>query len=604
MFGIAASFLLAFFTERALLIDWSHFRDEDLSIGMGERKHFLVPLSELFHLPCFEWSLKQPSIGQYEGTQLIDFQTNWSNLYESIFDGGGNPWSNSTIIRIRAWHDFSAAILLNPAFSKRANLFPQNLLMSAIQPEVPIPLTLVFRYLFSPNVWKYSATVKNDFDRLQKDVRESCPGSRFNGVHLRLRTVFADRKLTSYFPCLEKLIAVTGENCFFVASDSAESRAIVYPHLPKNAKLFSYNLSRSRETTEGLQAAILELFTLGSSRAIYGFGYSTYTDAGGAIQGVGTYGVHCDVHASIHPGFSCRTDTFKEGLKFIEVADINALEQRRRLGCILVEQRYNTSKPMQYNWDKNRGIRACVVSYMNATHVANFKNFIAQLEGKYFSVAGRTYPIVVFCPNLPDPLLAPLDDIKKRLDVKFVILEPWKTPNLLADESLKYDGDISHRNRFFSGAAFQHPALNDYTYCMKVDIDVIFKENLSKDPFVQMVDQGLNYAYVSQNSEGHKEGLDDVTRAFIRNNLIRPQSLHYSLEQDGRLAPNQFLTNVEIIRVEFIRNSKYMDYVKAVEKVNGFYTQGWEDGLIRSIGLALTTNPSNVGNFASFIQLA
>ena len=602
MFGVAASFLLAFFTQRAFVIEWEDFRDEDHS--REDKKHIQVPLSELFHLPCFEWSLSQTSIKTNNRTLNLEFFKTWNGAYESLFNGVGDPWSNTTVIKIRTWHDFSAAALLNPSFQERIKLFPLNPLMSAVQPEMPNPLTLAIRYLFSPNLEKYQEKIRNDFDRLQRDVRASCPGSRFNGLHLRLRTKFADQKSMSYFPCLEKLMIATGEDCFFVASDSAESQATVYPHLPKNAKLFSYNLSRSRDTVEGLQSAVLELFTLGSSTVIYGFGYSTYTDAGGTIQGVGTYGVSCDIHPSPNPGHMCRTDHLMKALKLRQGVDVNEIEQRNRFGCILLEQKYNLSNPAKYNWDKNRDISACVVVYINTTQVQDLGNFLLRLEANYFSVAGRTYPIVVFSHDLPDHIVAPLTEIRKRLDITFVVLESWRLPKSLENEALKYDVYQSHLNRFFSGAAYKHAALMKYVYCMRLEVNVFFKENLLKDPFVQMVEQGLNYAYASQNSDGHKEGLDDVTRSFIRNSAIRPQSLHYNLGNSGELAPNQFVTNVEVVRLEFFRNSRYMDYVNIVDESNGFYTQGWEDGLIRSVGLALTTIPTTVGDFSSFIELA
>ena len=602
MFGAAASFLLAFFTERAFFIEWKDFRDED-GPANEINKHTHVPLSDFFHLPCFEWSLNQTSIKKDNRTRTLEFHKIWNRAYELAFNGVGDPWSNTAVIKVRSWHDFSAAALLNPSFKDKVKLFPLNPRMSALQPEMPTPLTLAVRYLFSPNVGKYHETIRNDFDRLQMDVREKCPGSRFNGLHLRLRSHYADRKAKSYFPCLEKLMIATGEDCFFVASDSAESQAIVYPHLPKNAKIFSYNLSRARNTAEGLQSAVLELFTLGSARIIYGFEFSTYSDTGGVIQGVGPYGVDCEIRASPNPAHLCRTDHLMNALKLRNGIDVNEMEQRRRFGCILLEQKHNLSNPARYNWDKNRDISACVVVYVNSTQMQDLKKLLLQLEGKFYSVAGRTYPIVIISQDLPVHVLGPLKSFEGRLDMKFVVVKPWKLPDSLESKKLEYNIDQSHLNRFFSGAVYKHPALMKYTYCMRLDIGILFKEQFSKDPFVQMVEQGLNYGYIAQNSDGHMKGLDEVTRSFIRDSGIRPQSLHYNLGNSGELAQNQFVTKVEVVRLEFFRNSKYMDYVNAVDKANGFYTSGWEDGLIKSVGLALTANPSTVGDFASFIKL-
>jgi hypothetical protein len=131
-------------------------------------------------------------------------------------------------MRISGWADFTPLVLLNPAFDAFARSFPRNYNASAREPQIPSPSTPMVRYLFTPNTTAYSINVKTEFQRLKDEVRQKCDGSRYYGLHLRLRSEFATAE-KGYFPRLEKLLAFTGDKCYFVARDSEKSLTTIHP---------------------------------------------------------------------------------------------------------------------------------------------------------------------------------------------------------------------------------------------------------------------------------------------------------------------------------------------------------------------------------------
>lgn len=150
MLGIATAFVLARALNRAFLVDWESFRDQDAIVDYYNMARMAVSLDDLFHRPCFDWDLYSKS----DNTNIIltekftlDLNVDKTDKYSEIFHSDVNSWSEHEIIQIHAFHDSTPAILLNPAFKAIAASFPMNLNMSAKEPSMPGPSTLMLSTL-------------------------------------------------------------------------------------------------------------------------------------------------------------------------------------------------------------------------------------------------------------------------------------------------------------------------------------------------------------------------------------------------------------------------------------------------------------------------
>ena len=620
--GLGSAFTLARALNRAFLVDWERFRDEDADWNKRGIRHTSVSLDDLFHSPCFDWDLYSKLSNNtnivLSEKHRIDLFKDKIDLNGEIFHGDVNSWSEHKILEIHAFHDFTTAILLNPAFEKIAAGFPRNVQMSAKEPSMPGPSTLTLRYLFQPNLQQYGRNITDEFERFKKEVRTHCADSSFYGLHLRLRSGLAPREAT-YFPCLGGLSAFTGQKCYFIATDSQSSTAEVLPHLPPASRLLFLNLSRSRDTFEGIQTGLLELYILASSSMMFGFTHSTYIVAAGSFAGSLMYWRDCGTSQSAGPHRLCyKQEAMRRGLNFTfdSIVD-NAFDQRHRLGCV-VREAFHKKFLDQYDALNNTQIlmknpkavlplpiRACVVYVLtNTSQIGVFvRNSLASLNTNLFVHLGQQYPVIVFTHEVPKSEIDSLLDTPhfKTLTVTVVDLGPLIPPHSstqTAQQMADYPVE-RHINRFHSGLIFKHPALDKYDYIMRLDSNTSITSPVPKNPFRHMLNNALNYVHVGALMIPSISifGLNDFAKAYVRKNAVRPVNLHESLLSSGHIRPVQYATHFEIMRKEFFVNSQYYDFFQAVDRDFGLYTHGWTEGAIKHLGLAMFANPVSIKQF-------
>ena len=626
MTGIAAAFTLARALKRAFLIEWYPFQDHDAAHVL---RRAYIPLEDLFHTPCFEWDLYRslPSIIQHERHKL-DFTVDGNDEFENLFRGGINVWSEHKVIEVFSYYDFTPAVLLNPAFEKVATGFPRNILMSAKEPSMPTPSTLMMRYLFLPYLQKYTQNVTDEFERFKKDVRKNCADSTYYGLHLRLRSVFATREST-YFPCLGRLSAFTGQTCYFIASDSHSSSAEVLPHLPLNSRLLHLNLSRLRDSQEGILTGLLELFVLASSSMIFGFAHSTFITAAGSIKGSPVYWRDCATTESPGPKSLCgRRMVMRRGVgpSFDGVVD-NAFDQRHRLGCVVREM---YSKKMLMKYDalnltsraqrnpkavKQLPVRACVVYVLtDMSQLDNFaKNSLPSLMKHLLIALGVLYPVVVFTYDISE---SEIESLLHRSYFKMLTLVdlgpmfpplpapvPLSTSQPLTRQQLLVLHVERYVHRLHSGLMLQHPALEEFDYYMRLESNTTLSFPAVLDPFRHMLNLGLNYAHSGSVTVPMASiaGLNELAKAYVRKNSVRPVNLHQYLLSNGHIQAVRYNTHLEIVRKEFFLHSPYYDFFLAVDKEMGrtSYTRGWTEGAIKHLGLAIFANPVSIRDFSA-----
>jgi Glycolipid 2-alpha-mannosyltransferase len=612
MSGITGAFTLARALNMAFLIDWSYFIDCD---DRDSKQLVSIPLNAIFHLPCFQWDLSRVNyrIIDYQASRYIDLTSNDTDAdYDSIINGNITSWQQHRVISVKAFHDFTPLLLLNPAFDAVARSFPRNTYASAREPQIPSPSTLTVRYLFTPNIKTYGSNITTEFQRLKDEVRQNCAGSRFYGLHLRLRSEFASKE-NVFFPCLEKLSSFTGDKCYFIASDSDKTTATVKPHLPPSARLLFLNVARDRSSSQGLKAAIVELYILGSSSKVFGFTYSTFTSLAATIQGMPMSEQHCYLKESPFSNALCSIPKSlrKAVVKVIKNVTDNAFDQRKRLGCVLLDI-YPPNDPeraINYELKKPPVVSACIVYVLtDAANIDSLLVSIKSLEVNLFATVRQTYRIIIFTQNIAEEQLKPLLNVRERMDVAVVDLGPLILPLSLRMDSLKGKDDASvtrfHMNRFLSGPIFKHPELKGYDYIMRLDAASSLCSPVAADPFQLMVSRGLNYASARQlvADDLPMTGLDGLTKSFLHDKGIRPVNIHHSLSTTGQLKPFRYSDSYEVIRLEFFVHSKYYDYFEVLDKALGFYTQGWDEGVIKHIGLTILTSQNSVGDLNEIVK--
>jgi Glycolipid 2-alpha-mannosyltransferase len=223
---------------------------------------------------------------------------------------------------------------------------------------------------------------------LKDELRQKCDGSRYYGLHLRLRSEFATAE-NAYFPRLEKLLAFTGDKCYFVARDSEKSLTTIHPYLPQNSISLFYNVTIQRNTVQGLQAAIMELYILGSSFMAFDFTHSTYASSAATIQGRPISEQHCRVWESTVRSMLCNFPNLVRNavVKVINNVTENAIYQTKHLGCLLLDKFPPNDPDNVHNYELKKlpVTSACIVYVLtNDSNIDSLLVSIKSLEVNLF----------------------------------------------------------------------------------------------------------------------------------------------------------------------------------------------------------------------------
>ena len=162
-----------------------------------------------------------------------------------------------------------------------------------------------------------------------------------------------------------------------------------------------------------------------------------------------------------------------------------------------------------------------------------------------------------------------------------------------------------HVHRFHSGLIFEHPALEEYDYYMRLDGNTTLSSPVLLNPFQHMFDLGLNYAHSGAVTIPMTSitGLNEFAKAYVRKNAVRPVNLHEYLLSNGHIQAMQYSTRLEVMRREFFLHSPYFDFFRAVDRDLGLYTHGWTEGAIKHLGLAMFANPVSIRNFSAEVPI-
>ena len=657
--------LLAIATKRALIIDWRKFRGEDIFISSGanrtEIKKNEVPasLTDLFHNPCFEWSYEDApwEIHNFRESK-VHLRYDFGDAFRKLFTVPGDPWPDRLVLTVISPLDFSMAVLSNPSYNWLSDLFPRDNVTQYYKYQMPAPLTFITRYLFSPNIENYNDSVKNEYSNMQSEINQKCYNSKYYGLHHRIPTLAVEKKdrAHKYFPCLNSLFMALNHSCIFLSSDLV-SRSDIIKQLPKSTQLFEFNHTRNRLSREGIEMGVIELFTLGSSWMLFSSVPTNYLDMASNIQGIQRYDKNCNISQSSASGHICaiRKIQIRGSYRYINPLD-RGFDLRSRYGCNLDHNPIDYTSMLSFDDvvtnDYSPIINGCIVYLLNEKDILNLISSVKLLETNFFSIVGIKYPVFIFVQNLNEKSKELLNLLNSTVVINIVNLPEWTLPNstnknistiispqinnytnnntnLISNNKNLSNSAINHVHRFLSGVMINHPILMKYEYLMRLDSDSYFPKSVKLDPFARMVDHGLNYGYLIEETNGNQvkkdnknqngkyesgkeneienekkslKNLEYYMKEFINIYDIRPINLHSILSSNGNLISKSYYNNFEILRLPFFRNSGYIDFFNFLDENNLFFTEGWSDSQIRHLGVSLFASPQTVHTFVNFLS--
>ncbi|KAJ6540888.1 glycosyl transferase [Mycena vulgaris] len=218
------------------------------------------------------------------------------------------------------------------------------------------------------------------------------------------------------------------------------------------------------------------------------------------------------------------------------------------------------------------------------------------------------------------------EDFKRRIRVltpsrvEFGVIprEHWHQPEWVDTEkaraamermermNVKYGGNLAYHNmcRYNSGFFFKHPLVLKYRWYWRVEPNVKFHCDITRDPFLFMEQNNKTYGFtlavyeipstirtlwthVKEFMARHPEHIDaeDNALSFISN--------------DGGRTYNRchFWSNFEIASLDFWRGEAYTAFFVHLDATGGFYYERWGDAPVHSIAAALLLPKSQIHLF-------
>merc|ERR1712224_148007 len=139
--------------------------------------------------------------------------------------------------------------------------------------------------------------------------------------------------------------------------------------------------------------------------------------------------------------------------------------------------------------------------------------------------------------------------------------------------------DYLHMNVFFTRTMFAHPALSEFDYVMRVDVDVFLQRPLVEDPFKIIAGtEGCVLLTDALRSEmpGCYDGLGDAARRILHSSG-RGEAARRIASARGR---DVVWGGWHLVDLQFFRRAETQHLVNALVDEGGIYTHRWSDQLI------------------------
>jgi len=191
-------------------------------------------------------------------------------------------------------------------------------------------------------------------------------------------------------------------------------------------------------------------------------------------------------------------------------------------------------------------------------------------------------------------------------NIEFKEISYFGPPRNIDAEKIKFEVGthggwmgMGYRNmcRFFSTIYLNY--LTEYDYYWRLDTDSIVFEPMYFDPFEYMKKNNFLYGYIGDTGgpDAEKGGL--FTHDYIKRNNITPQSWFNKIffNDNPTLPERQIYNNFEIVNLNFLRQEKVLNYLKAVDQTGFIYKYKLGDAPIRTFTLGMFCPNNQIARF-------
>ncbi|KAJ2849249.1 hypothetical protein IWW36_002760 [Coemansia brasiliensis] len=185
--------------------------------------------------------------------------------------------------------------------------------------------------------------------------------------------------------------------------------------------------------------------------------------------------------------------------------------------------------------------------------------------------------------------------------VHFALIEDWQEPEWIDVNRVK--GRIGFRNmvRYWSGPFARHPAIQPYRYIWRLEPGSHYTCDFEYDPFVEMKQMQLKYGFAISMQEipSAVPSLWQTFNKFISQHSDslkhRNSTLDWLIDsKSNEFSRCHFITNFELIDLDFMRSTEYQQLFEFLDKQAGIYYEQWSDASIRSLAVALLLSHKQV----------
>uniref|UniRef100_A0A7S1DT73 Uncharacterized protein n=2 Tax=Hemiselmis andersenii TaxID=464988 RepID=A0A7S1DT73_HEMAN len=198
----------------------------------------------------------------------------------------------------------------------------------------------------------------------------------------------------------------------------------------------------------------------------------------------------------------------------------------------------------------------------------------------------HNYPILIFHENFGGGQQNQIVQHTKS-EVRFHKVH-WKIPDFLDPNYVPrwykgYSLGFRHMIRFWTVGIWEHPAMQEFKYYMRLDSDSFLIGRLWKDPFSFMAEADFKFGFIgtSTESKDFTPDLWEVTEAFRRSKGLEPEWF------TGKWNGFSFYSNLEVGRVDYWQQPVIKEYLNLIDGAGGIFKVRWPESSIHFLAAML-----------------
>ncbi|CAE6967031.1 KTR4 [Symbiodinium sp. CCMP2456] len=262
--------------------------------------------------------------------------------------------------------------------------------------------------------------------------------------------------------------------------------------------------------------------------------------------------------------------------------------------------------------DEARPYRAAV-HYVVNEDAEHLKELLFSIQSLWMHFNERfDYPVLIFHDGLSPKTRESIVAKTPGQRIWFFSVGNWVPSEAQHALHSNFGAGYMAQSRFRSGPVFHHEALDGFDYLWSLDSDSHFPAPVDVDPFLQLHSNPelvMGWSYITTTSPASVRRLWEYTMLYAMKEKVDIWSSTLSKNwKSGRthfmstflssssvegldrmpLWNNRVLmTDCEVLRLSFFRSSRYQDYFRYLDSLEGFWSHRWGDHAVRTLGVGL-----------------